>query len=320
MRMRMKIRLMKMMRMMRMRMMRMRMRKAWRAGSWRWSGRCREQLRALAAAGAAGGRRVRPLEYAWEPHRSFVRRYLRSPKPILFLGMNPGPFGMAQTGVPFGAARVVREWLGVSGRVLKPPQEHPKRPVLGLRCPRAEVSGCRFWGLIRSLCPEPRSFFRHCFVHNLCPLLFLAASGRNVPPPELRPPQRERLLATCGSALVATVRALGVRLVLALGRVAELRARRALRGAGLAVPVRGIPHPSPRNPRANRGWESQARERLRELGVLRLLGVGEQGGEPGGELECPILGQNEAKPGIRRWERRIDPSFPRILSQISARG
>ncbi|XP_041259850.1 single-strand selective monofunctional uracil DNA glycosylase [Onychostruthus taczanowskii] len=174
-------------------------------------------LRALPPPGPPVAAVYAPLEYAWEPHRRFVRRFLRAPTPVLFLGMNPGPFGMAQTGVPFGEAWHVREWLRVSGAVRRPPREHPKRPVLGLRCPRSEVSGARFWGLIRSLCPEPRAFFRHCFVHNLCPLLFLAASGRNVPPPELRAAERERLLAPCGAALAAVVAALGVRLVVALG-------------------------------------------------------------------------------------------------------
>ncbi|XP_030823111.1 LOW QUALITY PROTEIN: single-strand selective monofunctional uracil DNA glycosylase [Camarhynchus parvulus] len=236
-----------------------------------------ERLRALPPPGPPVALVYAPLEYAWEPHRSFVRRFLRGPKAVLFLGMNPGPFGMAQTGVPFGEAWHVREWLRVSGAVRRPPREHPKRPVLGLRCPRAEVSGARFWGLVRSLCPDPRAFFRHCFVHNLCPLLFLAASGRNVAPPELRAAERERLLAPCGAALAAAVRALRVRLVVALGRVAELRAPRAA-GAGLAVPVAWIPHPSPRNPRANRGWEGEARRRLRELGVLRLMGVRDEAG------------------------------------------
>ncbi|XP_032939189.1 single-strand selective monofunctional uracil DNA glycosylase, partial [Catharus ustulatus] len=230
-----------------------------------------QRLRALPPPGPPVALLYAPLEYAWDPHRRFVRRYLRSPKRVLFLGMNPGPFGMGQTGVPFGEAWHVREWLRVRGAVLKPPREHPKRPVLGLRCPRAEVSGARFWGLIRSLCPDPRRFFRHCFVHNLCPLLFLTESGRNVALPELRGPERERLLRACGDALVAAVVALSVRLVVALGRVAEVRARRELRGAGLDVEVRGIPHPSPRNPRANRGWEGEARARLEELGVLRLL-------------------------------------------------
>ncbi|NXT52207.1 SMUG1 glycosylase, partial [Pluvianellus socialis] len=154
--------------------------------------------------------------------------------------------------VPFGEAWHVREWLGVVGRVKKPPSEHPKRPVLGLTCPRAEVSGARFWGLIRTLCPDPRLFFRHCFVHNHCPLLFLASSGRNLPPAELPPAARRHLLGLCDRALQ--------------------RARRALAAAGLAVRVEGLPHPSPRNPRANRGWEELAKARLGELGVLELLG------------------------------------------------
>nr|XP_008525928.1 PREDICTED: single-strand selective monofunctional uracil DNA glycosylase isoform X3 [Equus przewalskii] len=79
-----------------------------------------------------------PVEYAWEPHRNYVTRYCQGPKEVLFLGMNPGPFGMAQTGVPFGEVNVVRDWLGIGGPVLTPPQEHPKRPVLGLECPQSE--------------------------------------------------------------------------------------------------------------------------------------------------------------------------------------
>uniref|UniRef100_A0A2K5CWQ4 Single-strand-selective monofunctional uracil-DNA glycosylase 1 n=1 Tax=Aotus nancymaae TaxID=37293 RepID=A0A2K5CWQ4_AOTNA len=79
-----------------------------------------------------------PVEYAWEPHRNYVTRYCRGPKEVLFLGMNPGPFGMAQTGVPFGEVSMVRDWLGIAGTVLTPPQEHPKRPVLGLECPQSE--------------------------------------------------------------------------------------------------------------------------------------------------------------------------------------
>ncbi|XP_023066677.1 single-strand selective monofunctional uracil DNA glycosylase isoform X3 [Piliocolobus tephrosceles] len=79
-----------------------------------------------------------PLEYAWEPHRNYVTRYCQGPKEVLFLGMNPGPFGMAQTGVPFGEVSMVRDWLGIGGPVLTPSQEHPKRPVLGLECPQSE--------------------------------------------------------------------------------------------------------------------------------------------------------------------------------------
>ena len=40
-----------------------------------------------------------PLSYAAETHQCYVRSYGNSSKKVLFLGMNPGPFGMAQTGV-----------------------------------------------------------------------------------------------------------------------------------------------------------------------------------------------------------------------------
>lgn len=41
-----------------------------------------------------------PLEYAINPHSKFVEQYANTgPKSVLFLGMNPGPWGMAQTGV-----------------------------------------------------------------------------------------------------------------------------------------------------------------------------------------------------------------------------
>ncbi|XP_060051187.1 single-strand selective monofunctional uracil DNA glycosylase isoform X4 [Erinaceus europaeus] len=142
-----------------------------------------------------------PVDYAWEPHRSYVTRFCQGPKKVLFLGMNPGPFGMGQTGVPFGEVNAVRDWLGIAGSVRPPPQEHPKRPVLGLECPQSEVSGARFWGFFQKLCGQPEVFFRHCFVHNLCPLLFLAPGGRNLTPADLPAKQREQLLNICDSAL-----------------------------------------------------------------------------------------------------------------------
>ncbi|KAM8794086.1 single-strand selective monofunctional uracil DNA glycosylase [Eudromia elegans] len=182
--------------------------------------------------------------------------------------MNPGPFGMAQTGVPFGDAWHVREWLGVRGHVGRPPSEHPRRRVQGLACGRTEVSGARFWGLLRALCARPRRFFRHCFVHNHCPLLFVSRAGRNVTPAELAPARRAPLLAACDAALARAAALLGTRLVVALGRYAEQRARRALPPC---VRVEGLLHPSPRSARANRAWAAHAEARLRELRVLELF-------------------------------------------------
>ncbi|XP_048856367.1 single-strand-selective monofunctional uracil-DNA glycosylase 1 isoform X3 [Brienomyrus brachyistius] len=176
-----------------------------------------------------------PLEYAWDTHCNYVSTYCHGNQSILFLGMNPGPFGMAQTGVPFGEVSSVRDWLKISGEVGRPPEEHPKRRIMGLSCTRSEVSGARFWGLFRKLCGEPHVFFRHCFVHNLCPLMFVSGSGKNLTPPELPAAVRDALLARCDDALCQVVQVLGVATVIGVGKVAEQRARRALAAAGLQL-------------------------------------------------------------------------------------
>lgn len=212
-----------------------------------------------------------PLEYAWDTHRCYVEKYCQPGQQVLFLGMNPGPFGMAQTGVPFGEVKSVVDWLKISGEVGHPAEEHPKRRILGLDCTQSEVSGARFWGFFRKLCGEPERFFRHCFVHNLCPLIFMSASGKNLTPPELPAAEREALLSKCDAALCSVVEALNVTMVIGVGRVAEQRARRALSAAGVKVRVEGIMHPSPRNPLANKGWEDVAKAKLADLGVIKLL-------------------------------------------------
>ena len=40
-----------------------------------------------------------PIEYAYDMHKNFINKYCKTRKKILFLGMNPGPWGMSQTGV-----------------------------------------------------------------------------------------------------------------------------------------------------------------------------------------------------------------------------
>ncbi|KAK2874604.1 hypothetical protein Q8A67_021757 [Cirrhinus molitorella] len=212
-----------------------------------------------------------PLEYAWETHRCYVEKYCQEGQSVLFLGMNPGPFGMAQTGVPFGEVKAVRNWLEITGMVGRPAEEHPKRRITGLDCTQSEVSGARFWGFFQDVCGETHNFFRHCFVHNLCPLIFMSESGKNLTPPELPAVERDALLSCCDSALCQVVIALGVSMVIGVGKVAEQRARRALSEAGITVRVEGIMHPSPRNPLANKGWASIVRDKLDNLGVLHLL-------------------------------------------------
>ena len=164
-----------------------------------------------------------PLEYAGAPHRAYLRRYGDGPKRVVFLGMNPGPYGMTQTGVPFGEIAAVRDWLGIEARVDRPENEHPKRPVLGLDCPRNEVSGERLWGAIRAQWRTPRRFFARHFISNYCPLVFLEGSGRNRTPDKLAAAAREPLYQACDRHLRRVVDALEPEWVVGTGRDASGR-------------------------------------------------------------------------------------------------
>lgn len=206
-----------------------------------------------------------PLVYARKPHMLYLNRYGRVPKEVVFVGMNPGPWGMAQTGVPFGEVAMVGKWLGIEGEVGKPPREHSKKTVEGFSCRRSEVSGRRFWGLFRTRFGDPDRFFARFFVLNYCPLLFLDAEGRNLTPDKLRPAERERLLAVCDLALRRSISCLQPVRVIGVGNFASQRAEKAL--AGLGIPVGTILHPSPANPAANRNWEETVLCQMKELGV-----------------------------------------------------
>jgi len=206
-----------------------------------------------------------PLAYARVPHEAYLARYGRGPKEVVLLGMNPGPFGMAQTGVPFGDVLAVRDWLGIEGEVGRPPSEHAKRPVRGFACDRGEVSGQRLWGWARDRFETPERFFERFFVANYCPLAFLESSGANRTPDKLRSAEKEALFRACDLHLQRTVEALRPRIVVGVGKFAEDRARAAL--LGLPVKVGGIPHPSPASPAANRGWADLADAAFARLGI-----------------------------------------------------
>jgi single-strand selective monofunctional uracil DNA glycosylase len=206
-----------------------------------------------------------PLEYARKSHEAYLRRYGRGPKEVVFLGMNPGPWGMAQTGVPFGEVAIVRDWLKIDEPVDHPAREHPAKPVTGLACKRSEVSGRRLWGLFRERFGEPDRFFRRFFVTNYCPLLFLEESGRNRTPVQLPVEERRPMLAVCDEALRRTAAALEAKFVIGIGNFAEERAREAL--AGRDIVIGRILHPSPASPAANRDWAGRVQEQLRELGI-----------------------------------------------------
>jgi len=206
-----------------------------------------------------------PLAYARAPHEAYLARWGRGRKEALFLGMNPGPFGMAQTGVPFGDVTMVRTVLGVEGPVGAPTRTHPKRPVEGFACRRSEVSGTRLWGWVRARFGGPEAFFARFFVANYCPLAFLEAAGTNRTPDKLPAAERARLFAACDRALRRVVEVLGVGRVVGVGAFAKDRAVAALAGTG--VVVTSVPHPSPASPAANRGWAPLVERALAEAGI-----------------------------------------------------
>lgn len=207
-----------------------------------------------------------PLEYAGETHRQYLERYGTAPKEVLLVGMNPGPWGMAQTGVPFGEVELVRDWLGIEGDVGRPEEENPNRPIEGFDCSRREVSGQRLWGWARERFGEPERFFVRFFVWNYCPLVFMEASGRNRTPDKLPKAEREPLFAACDRALGRAVEHLEPEWVVGIGKFAERRSR-AVVGDRSGVEIGCILHPSPASPQANRGWAEQAERQLREMGI-----------------------------------------------------
>ncbi len=206
-----------------------------------------------------------PLEYARAPYIGYLRRYAKSPGEIVLIGMNPGPWGMAQTGVPFGEVSAVRDWLGIEASVGTPPLMHPKRPVTGFNCTRSEISGKRLWGWAQKKFKTPANFFSRFFVANYCPLLFIEAGGRNRTPNQLRASERKPLLEVCDRALRRTIEQLNPRYVIGVGLFAEERARVALSGSD--VIIGRITHPSPANPKANSGWEALVEKEFAALGI-----------------------------------------------------
>ncbi|MDR1621793.1 MAG: hypothetical protein LBS00_05405 [Synergistaceae bacterium] len=214
-----------------------------------------------------------PLSYAWGAFEEYVTRYGAAKKRVLFLGMNPGPWGMAQTGVPFGEVAAVRDWLGISAPIGRPRDEHPKYPVNGYACKRSEVSGRRLWGLFKDRFGSVESFFREHFVVNYCPLLFIETSprkaghgegGRNLTPDKLPPAERAALYDACDAHLRALVEILAPSHLVGVGNFAAVRAAVVPTGA---FAVNKILHPSPASPKSNSDWGGEATRQLMELGI-----------------------------------------------------
>lgn len=205
------------------------------------------------------------FDYAFPGYAAYAEKFAQGTKRVFLLGMNPGPWGMSQTGVPFGEILAVRDWMGLRAEIGRPEPEHPKRPVEGLACKRSEVSGRRLWGFFAEHFGAPENFFAEHFVANYCPLAFMEASARNLTPDKLSAAVSAPLEEACDWHLRELVKLLQPEWVVGVGGFAESRARSALGGMNLRFGR--ILHPSPASPAANRDWAGSALKQLHEQGI-----------------------------------------------------
>ena len=207
-----------------------------------------------------------PLRYAWKAHQTYLSR-IQSTVRVVLLGMNPGPWGMAQTGVPFGEIEAVRDWIGINEKVDRPDNEHPKRPIEGFACEKSEVSGRRLWGLFKEKYPSSDDFFRDHFVANYCPLVFMEESARNRTPDKLPASEREELDQACDRHLAEVLSLLKPDYAVGVGAYAEKCLKRVILQEGIDTNLTRILHPSPASPAANKDWAGKATKQLQESGI-----------------------------------------------------
>jgi len=207
-----------------------------------------------------------PLTYAWAGHEAYIRKFATGKKKVLYLGMNPGPFGMAQTGVPFGEIAAVTLWMGINAPIAQPPATHPKRPIQGFSCPRSEVSGRRLWGLFEEMYGSAEAFFADAYVANYCPLIWMSESGANIPPTQLPKEQVAQIDAACQRHLVRIIEILEPQYLIGVGGYALKQ----LELAAATIPehtftLGTILHPSPASPVANKCWPEKPRQQIRAI-------------------------------------------------------
>jgi single-strand selective monofunctional uracil DNA glycosylase len=208
-----------------------------------------------------------PLAYAWKGHELYLRQFGGKQKDVIFLGMNPGPFGMAQTGVPFGEIAAVRDWMKITASIGHPDPQHPRRPISGFACARSEISGLRLWKLFADRFGPAERFFQRHFVVNYCPLAFLEETGRNRTPDKLGPEEKARLFAVCDVHLREVLDILRPKWAIGVGAFAARQAE--FVATGTSIKTGQILHPSPASPAANRDWPGQVTAQLKALGVWK---------------------------------------------------
>jgi len=205
---------------------------------------------ALPAAGLKAVAAIDPTSYAFGNYTRFMQLAASGPRLALFVGMNPGPHGMAQTGIPFGDVDTARVLLGGADTIDPLPGLRAASGAAwdckGLAYHRGEQSGMRLWSALSQLCGSPQAALERCCIVNYCPLYMVGPELENITPSDL--PRRHditrALEAACDEHLRQLVLGLEVKTVLSFGSYAHASARRAL--SGFPVDFYTTPHPSPR--------------------------------------------------------------------------
>lgn len=209
----------------------------------------------------------RTTDYTWEAHKTYLERFGKGRKKVIFLGMNPGPFGMAQTGVPFGEVDAVKNWMKLEAPIGKPVPEHPKRPIDGFECTRSEVSGRRLWGLFAERYPNAEDFFKNHYVLNYCPLVWMSSTGANITPDKITASEIAPVETACLRHLGEVIQIMKPDYLIGVGAFAEARLSRACQIYQYEATIGRVLHPSPASPAANRGWAEAASKQLAALGI-----------------------------------------------------
>ncbi len=213
-----------------------------------------------------------PLDYAWQHHEQYLIKWGGMGAKTLMLGMNPGPWGMAQTGIPFGSTDIAKNQLEIKPHKLETPKNaHPKRPILGLEMERQEISGHRLWNLLFEIYGSTEKVFSNVFVLNHCPLLLLGETGKNLTPDNLPNQIMKPILNACDNHLLEVIEILGIERIVGVGKYAEKRARIAfgvgksedgLTKSGRRIEITSCWHPSPASPLSNRNGGADWRKNV----------------------------------------------------------
>lgn len=206
---------------------------------WEEHARAWEALRPRIAR-ATGLRVWNPQLYGLPLYRRFAEGHLPAkPGALLAFGLNPGKYGMSQTGIPFTDVTRAAQ-IGIP---LEPPGVAPVSLRPFLKSYRVERSSASVYGLLDEVWGSPREGWRAMWALAPCGLLFLEKEGENVTPADARL-KRDDVLALRLRVIRESVALAKPRGVLLLGQDVARVAADALADQDVLV----VDHPVARGP------------------------------------------------------------------------